>query len=116
MTIEKSVLVPLDADETFALLTEPERLRRWQAVARRGSTSGPAVSSAGPSYPGANAGGTFVEVEPGKRLVYTWGWEGDEGLPPGHLDRHHHARAGGGWDNRAPRPRGPDARARRAPP
>jgi len=26
MTAEKSVLVPLDPDETFALLTEPERL------------------------------------------------------------------------------------------
>ena len=35
MTIEKSVLVPLGIDETFALLTEPARLRRWQAVAAR---------------------------------------------------------------------------------
>jgi uncharacterized protein (TIGR03086 family) len=82
MTIEKSVLVPLDADETFALVTEPERLRRWQVVAGRVDLR------AGGEYrwtvvPGANAGGTFVEVEPGKRLVYTWGWEGDEGHPPG---------------------------------
>ena len=30
MTIEKSVLVPLDADQAFALLTEPERLRLIQ--------------------------------------------------------------------------------------
>ena len=35
MTIEKSVLVPLNAEQTFALLTEPERLRRWQAVTAR---------------------------------------------------------------------------------
>jgi uncharacterized protein (TIGR03086 family) len=82
MTIEKSVLVPLDADETFALLTEPERLRRWQTVSARVDLR------AGGEFrwtvvPGANAGGTFVEVEPGKRLVYTWGWEGDDTLPPG---------------------------------
>jgi uncharacterized protein (TIGR03086 family) len=82
MTIEKSVLVPLDADQTFALLTEPERLRRWQTVSARVDLR------AGGEYrwtvvPGANAGGTFVEVEPGKRLVYTWGWEGDEALSPG---------------------------------
>ncbi len=35
MTIEKSVLVPLTADQTFALVTEPERLRRWQAISAR---------------------------------------------------------------------------------
>jgi uncharacterized protein (TIGR03086 family) len=82
MTIEKSVLVPLDADQTFALLTEPERLRRWQTVSARVDLR------AGGEFrwtvvPGANAGGTFVEVEPGKRLVFTWGWEGDEALSPG---------------------------------
>jgi uncharacterized protein (TIGR03086 family) len=82
MTIEKSVLVPLDADQTFALLTEPERLRRWQTVSARVDLR------AGGEYrwtvvPGANAAGTFVEIEPGKRLVYTWGWEGDEALSPG---------------------------------
>ena len=74
MTIDKTVLVPLDADETFALLTEPERLRRWQLVSARMDLR------AGGDFrwtvlPGANASGTFVEVEPGKRLVYTWGWE-----------------------------------------
>ena len=82
MTIEKSVFVPLNADETFALVTEPERLRRWQAISARVDLR------AGGEFrwtvvPGASAGGTFVEVEPGKRLVYTWGWEGDEALPPG---------------------------------
>ncbi len=77
MTIEKSVLVPLNADQTFALLTEPERLRRWQAVAARVDLR------AGGAFrwtvtPGNSAAGTFVEIEPGKRLVYTWSWEGDD--------------------------------------
>ncbi len=35
MPYEKSVLVPLGADETFALITEPDRLRRWQVIAAR---------------------------------------------------------------------------------
>ena len=35
MAAEKSVLVPLGPDETFAMLTEPERLRRWQAGTAR---------------------------------------------------------------------------------
>ena len=82
MTAEKTVLVPLGADETFALLTQPERLRRWQAVTAR------VELRAGGEYrwtitPGHSAAGTITELEPGKRLVFTWGWEGSEDLPPG---------------------------------
>ena len=82
MTAETSVLVPLDPDETFALLTEPERLRRWQAVTAR------VELRAGGEYrwtiiPGHTASGTITEVEPGRRLVFTWGWEDSEDLPPG---------------------------------
>lgn len=32
--------------------------------------------------PGNIAYGTFTEIEPGKRLVYTWGWKGDDTPPP----------------------------------
>ena len=74
MTIDKTVLVPLSADETFALLTEPERLRRWQVVSARMDVR------AGGDFrwtvlPGSNASGSYVEVEPGKHLVFTFGWE-----------------------------------------
>jgi len=82
MPFEKSVLVPLGADETFALITEPDRLRRWQVITARVDLR------AGGDYrwtiiPGSSASGTFTEVEPGKRIVFTWGWEGSADLPPG---------------------------------
>ena len=82
VTAEKSVLVPLDPDATFALLTEPERLRRWQAVTAR------IELRAGGEYrwtivPGHNASGTITELERGKRLVFTFGWEDSNDLPPG---------------------------------
>lgn len=82
MALEKSVVVPLDADETFALITEPDRLRRWQTVAARVDLR------AGGDYrwtvsPGHWAAGRYVEVEPGRRVVFTWGWEGSTDLPPG---------------------------------
>ncbi len=47
MDIEKSALLPVSADEAFALITEPDRLRRWLAVSARvdlragGSSGGP---------------------------------------------------------------------------
>ena len=82
MPFEKAVLVPLDAAATFALLTQPDRLRRWLTVAAR------IELQAGGDYrwtvtPGHSAAGTVVEVEPGKRLVYTWGWEDGGDPAPG---------------------------------
>jgi uncharacterized protein (TIGR03086 family) len=82
MTFDKSVVVPLDPDATFDLITQPDRLRRWMAVAARVDLR------AGGGYrwtvtPGHHAAGTIVDVEPGKRVVYTFGWEEDADLPPG---------------------------------
>ncbi|HEV2254728.1 MAG TPA: TIGR03086 family metal-binding protein [Streptosporangiaceae bacterium] len=82
MAFEKSVLVPLNADDTFALITEPDRLRRWQVITARVDLR------AGGDYrwtiiPGNSASGTITEVEPGRRVVFTWGWEGSADLPPG---------------------------------
>jgi uncharacterized protein YndB with AHSA1/START domain len=32
---------------------------------------------------GMNARGQFVELVPGKRVVFTWGWVDRPGIPPG---------------------------------
>ncbi|MCU1356006.1 MAG: putative regulatory protein (ArsR-family) [Acidimicrobiales bacterium] len=82
MPYDKSVFVPVPPDEAFALVTEPERLRRWQVVAARVDLR------AGGDYrwtvvPGHTAGGQVTEVDPGRRVVLSWGWEGDDSLPPG---------------------------------
>lgn len=82
MPFEKSVFVPLDPEETFALVTRADRLRRWQAITARVDLR------AGGEYrwtiiPGHAARGTFTEVEPGRRVVFGWGWEGAGDLPPG---------------------------------
>ncbi|MFJ5861242.1 TIGR03086 family metal-binding protein [Pseudarthrobacter sp. NPDC092439] len=74
MILDKTVLLPLGLDDAFALVTEPARLRRWQTVAARVDLK------VGGEYrwtitPGHHASGTFTEVEPGKRVVFTWGWE-----------------------------------------
>ncbi|WP_231925032.1 TIGR03086 family metal-binding protein [Micromonospora purpureochromogenes] len=77
----KTVVLPVDIDEAFALITEPERLRRWQTVSARVDLR------VGGDYrwtitPGHVAAGTFREVEPGKRVVFGWGWEGNPDLAP----------------------------------
>ncbi len=79
MTYRKTVTLPVPPDEAFALVTQPERLRRWMTV------SAYVDLRAGGDYrwtvvPGAHAAGTVREVEPGRRLVLGWGWE--EGVTP----------------------------------
>jgi len=78
---EKTAFIPVSPDEAFALITEPDRLRRWQTVSARVDLR------AGGEYrwtivPGHVAAGTFTEVEPGRRIVFGWGWEGSQDLPP----------------------------------
>jgi uncharacterized protein (TIGR03086 family) len=82
MSFDKTIHLPVDADEAFALSTQPERLRRWKTVAARVDLR------VGGEYrwtilPGHHAAGTFQEIEPGKRIVFTWGWESGTDLPPG---------------------------------
>jgi uncharacterized protein (TIGR03086 family) len=76
-----SVDLPVTPEEAFALVTEPERLRRWSSVCaavdlRAGGAWRWQVT------PGHAAGGTIREVDPGRRVVLGWGWLGDDALPP----------------------------------
>jgi uncharacterized protein (TIGR03086 family) len=82
MPFEKAVVVPLDPADTFALITEPDRLRRWMTIAAR------IELRAGGEYrwtvtPGHTAVGTVVDVDPGKRVVFSWGWEDGGNPAPG---------------------------------
>ena len=81
MSFTKSVTLPVSPDEAFALVTQPDRLRRWQTV------SAYVDLRAGGAYrwtvaPGQVAVGTFREVDPGKRVVFGFGWEGNDDLKP----------------------------------
>lgn len=80
MTFTRTASLPVTPDEAFALITEPERLRRWQVV------SAYVDLRAGGGYrwtvtPGNVAAGTFKEVVPGERIVFGWGWDGNPELP-----------------------------------
>ncbi|WP_426565983.1 TIGR03086 family metal-binding protein [Angustibacter sp. McL0619] len=77
----KTVTLPVGLDDAFALVTEPARLRRWQAV------SATVDLRVGGDYhwtitPGHVASGTYRVLEPGRRVVFGWGWEGSNDLPP----------------------------------
>jgi uncharacterized protein YndB with AHSA1/START domain len=71
-------------ETVFSYFTDPVKFCKWQGVdaeldARPGGTF--RVTVTGRSR--VVARGTYVEVEPPNRVVFTWGWEQIDGLPEG---------------------------------
>jgi uncharacterized protein YndB with AHSA1/START domain len=66
----------------FAFLTDPEKILRWM-----GTEVTTEVHPGGlylvKGISGRVARGAFREVVPVHRLAYSFGWEGDEAVPPG---------------------------------
>jgi uncharacterized protein YndB with AHSA1/START domain len=81
-TVELEVRLDAPPEEVFRFLTEPARYVRWQGMAaeldpRPGGTYRVWMD------PDTVASGEYVEVEPPRRVVFTWGWVGNAGVPPG---------------------------------
>lgn len=68
-------------ETVFAYFTDAERYTRWMGVdAEIDARPGGIYRVTAPQ--GSVARGEFVEVEPPTRIVFTWGWEGNEDVPP----------------------------------
>ena len=81
--IERVVTIAASPETVFRLLTDPVQYVRWKGKlaeleARPGGTFRV-------EFPNTKdiASGRYVEVVPGRRVVFTWGWEGNEMVPPG---------------------------------
>jgi len=69
-------------ETVFSFLTDPIRYARWMGVsAQLDPRPGGIYRVTVPQ--GFVAVGEFVEVDPPRRVVFTWGWEGDGPVPPG---------------------------------
>jgi uncharacterized protein YndB with AHSA1/START domain len=80
--VELSIHVDASPATVFQYFVDPERLCRWQGASadldpRPGGVY--RVNVVGDNV----ALGTYVDVVPDERVVFTWGWEGNDGLPPG---------------------------------
>ena len=75
--IEREVRVTARAETIFSLLIDPEQIIRWLGVAAdldarpggnfRVNVTGQDITS-----------GSFVDVSPFSRIVFTWGWESED--------------------------------------
>jgi uncharacterized protein YndB with AHSA1/START domain len=80
--VELHVRLDAPPDEVFLYLTEPARYVMWQGVK---AELDPRPGGVYRVWMDADtvASGEFVEIEPSRRVVFTWGWEGNEAVPPG---------------------------------
>ena len=78
--IEREIAIAASPETVWELLVDPDKATRWMGQA--------ATLDARPGgvyrvdvMPGNIALGEFVEVDPPRRLVYTWGWQQGNGSP-----------------------------------
>lgn len=84
--VEREVAIAADPQTVWEFLVDPEKATRWMGEtasfdARPGGEYRVGV------IPGNVARGAFVELDPPRRLVFTWGWEPGpstvSSVPPG---------------------------------
>lgn len=81
-TVNSEIRIDAAPESIFPFLTDPQKIVRWKGVdATVEASPGGAyrVNVTGEKH----AVGEYVEVDAPHRVVFTWGWEGDEQLPPG---------------------------------
>ena len=82
-SVERQVSIDASPETIWEFLVDPEKATRWMGM------SATLEAEPGGLYrveviPGHTARGEFVELDPPRRLVYTWGWEeGESSVPPG---------------------------------
>jgi uncharacterized protein YndB with AHSA1/START domain len=80
--LEVSIHIAAEPTTVFPYFTDPARYVQWMG------TTADLDPTPGGTYrihmrDGVETAGTFVEVDPPRRLVFTWGWTVNEAVPPG---------------------------------
>ena len=81
-SVRLQLRIDASPEAVFPFLTDPERYTRWQGV-RAELDPRPGGIYRVWMDADAVASGAFVEVQPPRLVVFTWGWEGDAEVPPG---------------------------------
>jgi uncharacterized protein YndB with AHSA1/START domain len=81
-SIERQLSIAATVETVWEFLVDPDKLTRWMGL------SATLEAHVGGLYrcdviPGHTARGEVIEVDAPRRLVFTWGWENNDGVPPG---------------------------------
>jgi uncharacterized protein YndB with AHSA1/START domain len=82
LVVRRETRIPAPAAAVFALLTDPDKILRWMGTEAELDPQPGGIYLV--NVTGARvARGSFREVVPVHRLVYSFGWEGSDVVPPG---------------------------------
>jgi uncharacterized protein YndB with AHSA1/START domain len=81
--VTREVTTQAKPETIFAFFTDPEKMVRWKGVSavldpRPGGTYRVDVTGGRDI-----AVGEYIEIDPPRRVVVSWGWEGSADVPPG---------------------------------
>jgi uncharacterized protein YndB with AHSA1/START domain len=77
-TVEREIAIDATPETVWEFLVDPDKATRWMGQSASFDPR-PGGSYRIDVIPGHTASGEFVELDPPRRLVYTWGWESGSG-------------------------------------
>jgi uncharacterized protein YndB with AHSA1/START domain len=82
-SLERELLIAARPETVFPYFTDPERIVRWMGTTAELEPTPGGIFRI--DYNGTDvARGEYLEVDPPRRLVFTWGWEAPgDATPPG---------------------------------
>ena len=81
-SVERTLSIAASPETVWGFLVDPDKATRWMGTACTFDAQ-PGGLYRCEVIPGHTARGEFVELDPPHRLVFTCGWENEEGVPPG---------------------------------
>ena len=81
--IEKVIHIEARPETVFRLLTDPKEYVRWKGKLAEFEPQPGGKFRVDFMNDKDVVAGNYVEVVPERRLVFTWGWEGSQIVPPG---------------------------------
>jgi uncharacterized protein YndB with AHSA1/START domain len=84
ISVEREIAIAASPETVWELLVDEREATRWMGQVASFDLR-PGGSYRVEVIPGNTASGEFVEIDPPRKLVYTWGWESGVGgaVPPG---------------------------------
>jgi uncharacterized protein YndB with AHSA1/START domain len=79
---ERTLTIDASPETIWEFLVDPEKAKTWMGMDLDLDPQAGGVYRC-QVIPGHTARGEFVDVDRPRRLVFTWGWDGNEGVPPG---------------------------------
>ncbi len=82
-SVVREIRIAASPEIVWSFLVEEDKVVKWEAGAAAFDLR-PGGAMRLDIHPGRDVAlGEFRVVEPFERLAYTWGWQGNDGLPPG---------------------------------